>query len=81
MTDLVHVTIKDRDSVLYEGDVTAVSAYNDVGLFDVLPMHENFITLIKSKVILHKNEAQKEFPIENGLLKVRENKVSIYVEF
>jgi F0F1-type ATP synthase epsilon subunit len=79
MTPTLHVNIKNKENVLYEGEVTAVTSFNDLGLFDVLPMHENFISLIKNKVILHKNKAQKEFRVDSGVLKVRDNKVNIYI--
>ena len=80
MDPKIHVTIKNRESTFYDGDVSAISSYNDVGLFDILPMHENFISLIKDKVILHKEDAQKEFKIDKGVLKVRDNKVNIYLD-
>ena len=80
MTSTIHVTIKNRENTLFDGQVTAVSSFNDLGIFDVLPRHENFISLIKDKIILHKNEKQKEFKIGQGVLKVRENNVNIYLD-
>lgn len=79
MDPKIHLSIKNKENILFEGDVNAVTSYNDVGLFDILPMHENFISLISKKIILHKNNSQKEIKIEHGLLKVRENKVDIYL--
>ena len=79
MTPTIHVIIKNKESIIYDGQVTAVSSFNDVGLFDVLPLHENFISLVKDKIIIHDNSGQKEFKINNGLLKVKDNKVDIYL--
>ncbi|KKQ74993.1 MAG: hypothetical protein US96_C0019G0007 [Candidatus Woesebacteria bacterium GW2011_GWB1_38_5b] len=79
MISTLHVNIKAKDRIIYEGDVTAVTSFNDIGLFDILPLHENFISIVKNKVILHKNDAQREFKIEAGVLKVRDNKVNIYI--
>lgn len=79
MTPTIHVTIKNKERIVYEGQVTAVSSFNDVGLFDVLPLHENFISLVKDKIIVHDNSGQKEFKINNGLLKVKDDKVDIYL--
>ncbi|MBP9716319.1 MAG: hypothetical protein KBD51_00035 [Candidatus Levybacteria bacterium] len=79
MTPTIHVIIKNKESIIYDGQVTAVSSFNDVGLFDVLPLHENFISLVKDKIIIHDNSGQKEFKINNGLLKVKDDKVDIYL--
>lgn len=80
MQPKINVTIKNRDNILYDGMVTAVSTYNDVGLFDVMPLHENFISLIHNKVILHNMNMQKVFKIDKGIIKVKNNKVDIYLD-
>jgi F0F1-type ATP synthase epsilon subunit len=73
--------MKNRESIIFDGQVNAISSYNDVGLFDVLPMHENFISLIKDKIILHSNNGNKEYKINGGVLKVKDDKVDIYLGF
>lgn len=75
----IHVVIKEKNKIYFEGDVFALTSYNDKGLFDVLPFHENFISLIKDKIILHNNGEDKEMKIDNGLLKTNGNKVSVYL--
>lgn len=79
MEPKIHVKIKDRGKLYFEGDLTAISSYNELGLFDVLPLHENFISLIKDKIVLHDKDKQQEMKIENGLLKARGNIVNIYL--
>jgi F0F1-type ATP synthase epsilon subunit len=79
MQPVIHLNIKDRGKVFFDGEVNAVSSYNEIGLFDVLPLHENFVSLIKDKIILHNPEGIKEMKIETGLLKVRGDKVNIYL--
>lgn len=79
MEPKIHVKIKDRGKLYFEGDLTAISSYNELGLFDVLPLHENFISLIKDKIVLHDKDKQQEMKIENGLLKARGNNVNIYL--
>ena len=76
----IGVTIKNRDNILFDGPVTAITTYNDMGLFDVMPMHENFISLIKNKIILHNLDAKKEFKINQGIIKIKNNKVDIYLD-
>lgn len=75
----IHVVIKDKNRIFFEGDIFALSSYNEKGLFDVLPYHENFISLIKDKIILHVNGQVQEMKIDNGLLKTNGDKVSIYL--
>ena len=79
MVPTIHVIIKNKESIIFDGQVTSVSSFNDVGLFDVLPYHENFISLVRDKIILQDNNGQKEFKINNGLLKVKNDKVDIYL--
>ena len=79
MKSTLHVNIKNKESILFDDNVTGVSSYNERGLFDILPMHENFISIIKDKIILHKNKAQKEIKIQTGVLKVKDNYINIYL--
>ena len=79
MEPKIHVTIKNRQNIYFDGEVSAITSFNDLGLFDILPKHENFISLIKNKIILHNKSEKKELKIDQGLLKVRDNKVDIYL--
>ena len=78
--NLLSVTIKDRDQVFFQGQAKAVSSQNNKGAFDVLPKHANFICLIKDKVTVYPPHQQKqEIPLKNGVLKVWENEVNVYL--
>lgn len=78
-----YVHISTPEKLLYEGSAQALSSVNDKGKFDILPMHENFISLIKDKIIVHKviGGEKLEFPIEKGVMKVQKNKVFILTGF
>ena len=78
-TPSIHVVVKDKNGISNEGDYAAVSSYNEVGLFDVLPLHTNFISLIKNKLILHKGTDDKEIKVGTGLMYVAQGKVNIYL--
>lgn len=74
------VTVRDREGALFQGEVEAVSSFNEKGPFDVLPLHANFISLIRNSVMLKiPNFAPKEITLNSGVLKVKENKVEVYV--
>lgn len=72
--------VRVRDGVIYEGKVISISSYNEVGKFDVLPEHANFISLInKGLVIREKGGSEKEIKFDNALMRVRENNVEVYL--
>ena len=72
------ITIKNSEKTLFEGAAFAVSSVSNVGKFDVLPTHANFIALIKESVTIHwENQKPQIIPIEAGVIKVKENNVKI----
>lgn len=79
MDPKIHLTIKSREKTIFDEDTYGVSSINDVGPFDVLPMHENFISLIREKIIIHDKKTDREMKIESGLLRANDNKVSIFL--
>lgn len=78
--NLIHVKVINRDQMLFENDVKAVSSINDKGSFDVLPHHANFITLIKNVLVIHKVDGTNvEMKIQSGLLIVHENNLQVFL--
>lgn len=78
--DSVFVTIRNKERILFKDKAKAVSAFNDKGVFDILPEHENFISLIYEKVVIHTNMGKdEEFKMTNGILRVYKNNVYIYI--
>jgi F0F1-type ATP synthase epsilon subunit len=54
---------------------------NDNGVFDILPMHANFISLINSYILLNKGTRdEKKYVINKGVLRVKENNVDGFLE-
>ncbi len=77
----IHVMVRNRRQVLFEDDVKAVTSRNDTGLFDVLPEHSNFISVIKEKILLHKKSGEQyEIVVQNGIMKVKNNTVRCYID-
>lgn len=76
----LNLTIKTREKVVFEGDVKALTSFNQVGPFDVLPEHANFISLIEKSLIIHNaNGTKREIKFDIALLRVVENKVEIFL--
>ena len=51
MADLLKVRINSPEKVIWEGDAEWVSSENRDGIFDILPFHTNFVTIIEDKDI------------------------------
>lgn len=67
--------------VLYDEKAVSISAKNKVGPFDVLAGHANFFSLISEcDVIVNTGKEKKTFPVKQGLIKVTQNAVVLYVD-
>jgi len=76
----ISVTIYGPESILYQGKVKAVTSVNDKGKFDILPLHSNFISIVKNYLILHELQgSQKEFKLKQGVLRLVNNQMSIFL--
>lgn len=76
----IFAVVRSRNGRLFDGEALAVTSYNDSGEFDVLPLHENFISLIKRYLkIFPKSGQEVNIPLEIGILKVKAEKVDVYV--
>ncbi len=77
---MIKVSVKNMDEVLFEGEVDRVSSYNEVGTFDVLPLHANFISMIKQEVTLFLHHQKiKEIKIDQAIMKVKKDAVHIFL--
>lgn len=78
----INVVIRSREKILLDEKVNSVTSYNDKGVFDVLYEHENFISLIKQSVIIHREGMEdQEIKINNGIMRVYQNNVHLYLGF
>lgn len=76
----VYLTVREKENILFEDEIMAITSFNEKGIFDILPLHENFISIIKNSVIIHKKGGKREvLKIESGILKVFENRINIYL--
>lgn len=65
---------------MFEEEAEAVSSQNQLGKFDILPGHANFITFIFRNLTIHlKNKEKVSFEFERGVLEVSENKVNVFL--
>ena len=74
-----YLVVKNRDKTVFEGEVDTISCYNKKGTFDILPEHANFISIIEKTLLIRQKGSTKEIEAQNGLIKVKENKIYIYL--
>lgn len=80
MNKLIKVEVLNTDEIIFEGEVDRISSFNEVGAFDVYPMHANFISIIGKQLALYKkHEKIKELTFEQAVMKVKQDKVSIFL--
>ena len=66
--------------VYYEGTANVVSASNQVGTFDILPGHADFFSVMAAgDVVIQTDINTITFPINNGIVTVRDDDVMLFV--
>jgi len=67
--------------VHYEGPGYSVSAVNEVGPFDILPMHRNFLCmLVPCTIVVQTPDGEESVPIKKALMHVKSDRVVIFVD-
>lgn len=80
-TNTILLQIRKRSGLVYRGYVKSLSSKNDKGVFDILPEHANFITLIKEFIrFVPDGGEQQEIIIEKALLKVENNEIEVFID-
>jgi hypothetical protein len=77
---LLKVKVRDTENILFEGEIDRISSFNEMGPFDIYPMHANFISIINGKVTLYnKKQVIKELDFEQAVIKVKKDEAHIYL--
>lgn len=72
--------VRDTESTIFNGSVDRISSFNEVGPFDVYPMHANFISILRQGVTLYsQKEVIKEMKFEQAVLKVKADNAHIFL--
>ncbi len=78
----LNLRIIAKNKIMFEGQVQSVSSHNAVGNFDILPEHSSFVSLIDTSVgYMSESGKQEAIQIQQGLLKVINNQVTVLIEF
>ncbi len=77
--NILQVNIISPQKKLFVGECKSLSSINNVGPFDVLPMHENFISIIRDYIIIKTKNEEKKFDIKEAVLKAEANLIYVFV--
>ena len=68
--------------VYFDGPALSISANNEVGPFDVLPHHRNFITLLEAGDLVVRSPGKADFkmPINKGVMHVKADEVKVFLD-
>lgn len=76
----IKVVVRDTQNIIFEGEVERISSFNEMGRFDVFPMHANFISIIHQELLLfHEHKKVKELKLEQAVMKVKKDLVHIFL--
>ncbi len=74
------LTVRNREQVVLNEEVKSVTSYNDKGVFDVLPQHINFISLIHQFLSIRKlNGETVLIRADNGIMRVYQEKIDVFL--
>jgi hypothetical protein len=78
----IQVKVYSPYQTYYDAAAKSISAENDTGPFDILPRHHNFMTLVNPcEVIIRIDNAEdKKIRISRGVMHVRSNKVTLFLD-
>jgi F0F1-type ATP synthase epsilon subunit len=78
----MQVKIYGPFKIYFNGPADSLSATNDTGPFDVLRHHKNFMSLLKSGQVVVRQKGNPDFnmTIDRGILHVRADKVTVFLD-
>lgn len=76
----IRVVARAPFHVYYEGPAYSISATNKVGVFDILPGHADFFSMLSPcTVTIETDDDPVKFAIHNGMLTVRNDEAMLFV--
>ena len=81
LDDILTVKVWSPFHLYYDGMARSISGINNTGPFDILPRHRNFITLLNQcDLVLQTKDGEIKIRISGGVMHVRRNTVTVYLE-
>jgi F0F1-type ATP synthase epsilon subunit len=81
-TPTMHAKVYAPFKVYFDGQAFSVSAMNQVGPFDILPHHRNFITLLEpgNLTVRIPGKSDMVLPIARGVMHVKSDEVKVFLD-
>ena len=78
----MEVSVASPFSGYFEGPAFSISGLNATGPFDILPKHHNFISLLLPCTLVIRTAAgnEKKIAISGGLMHVKSDKVTVFLD-
>jgi len=77
----MHVKVHSPFKVYYDDEAESISAVNDTGPFDILPMHHNFMTLVNTcEVSVRYGSKEEKININRGIMHVKADRVTVFLD-
>lgn len=73
--------ILSKEAIVYEGVISSLSSMNEVGKFDVLERHTNFVTVVEREIVAREpGGGTRSFPLsEAALMSVRNGQIHVFL--
>ncbi len=76
----LNVVARAPFNIYFEGKAQSVTATNSVGVFDVLPGHADFFSILSpGEINIETKNEQLTININNGIITVTNNDVSLFI--
>lgn len=79
-SETIYVKVHSPFKTYFDGFAKSVSAANDTGPFDILPHHRNFLTLLNPCDLVIRAAEEQTMHIARGILMVRKNEVTVFLD-
>lgn len=77
---ILSIMIRGREGLAFQGKGRSLSSINGKGSFDVLPLHANFVCIVKEVIKIIKEDDQiAQIDLKRGVLRVKGNQVEVYL--
>ncbi|HUC95576.1 MAG TPA: hypothetical protein VMR76_01285 [Candidatus Saccharimonadia bacterium] len=79
--DKLNIKIYSPFKIYFDGLADSLTAKNETGVFDILPMHHKFITLLEpGNVTINSSHGIQKIAIDKALLHVTNNVVTVFLD-
>lgn len=79
--NMLTVKVYSPYQVYFDKNARSVTAVNRTGPFDILPRHHNFLTiLLPCELQIQSDEGMQRIRISRGVMHVKANKVTIFLD-